>query len=110
MVHSIQSDYAFIRGNVADKLGNVIFNKTALNFNIDGAKSTKNCNVEVEKIVLAETIDPHHVQLPHIYVKRLINGANYIKPIKKKEKTRQKPIFSRPQNESSKRSLSREHA
>jgi len=83
MVHSIQSDYAFIKGNVADELGNVTFNKTALNFNIDAAKSAKNCIVEVEKIVPAGAIDPHHVQLPHIYVKRLIKGTNYIKPIEK---------------------------
>ena len=83
MVHSIQSDYAFIKENVADELGNVTFNKTDLNFNIDIAKSTKNCTVEVEKIVPAGTIDPHNVQLPHIYVKRLIKGTNYIKSIEK---------------------------
>ena len=83
MVHSIQSDYAFVKGHVADELGNVTFNKTALNLNADVAKSAKTCIVEVEKIVPAGAIDPHHVQLPHIYVKRLIKGTNYIKPIEK---------------------------
>ena len=64
MVHSIQSDYVFNKRNDADELGNVTFSKTALNFYIDIAKSTKNCTFEVEKIVSAGTIDPHHVQLP----------------------------------------------
>jgi len=81
MVHSIKTDFSFVKGHVADELGNVTFNKTALNFNIDVAKAGKTCIVEVEKIVPAGTIDPHHVQLPHIYVQRLIKGTNYRKPI-----------------------------
>jgi len=81
MVHSLRSDYSFVKGHVADELGNVCFNKTALNFNADVAKAGKCTIVEVEKIVKAGELDPHHIQLPHIYVKRLILGKNYIKPI-----------------------------
>ena len=81
MVHSITSDYAFIKGHVADTMGNVCFNKTAMNFNVDMAKAGKTAIVEVEKIVPAGELDPHHVQLSHIYVSRLIKGSNYIKPI-----------------------------
>lgn len=52
MVHSIKSDYSFVKGHIADELGNVVFNKTALNFNIDVAKAGKKCIVEVEKVSL----------------------------------------------------------
>lgn len=50
MVHSIKSDYSFVKGHIADELGNVVFNKTALNFNVDVAKAGKKCIVEVEKV------------------------------------------------------------
>lgn len=81
MVHSLTSDFAFIKGHVADTLGNVCFNKTAMNFNVDMAKACRNTIVEVEKIVPHGELDPHHIQLPHIYVQRLIQGRNYVKPI-----------------------------
>jgi 3-oxoacid CoA-transferase len=81
MVHSMTSDYSFVKGHVADEMGNVTFNKTAMNFNVDVAKAGRNTIVEVEKIVKVGEIDPHHVQLPHIYVKGLILGKDYIKPI-----------------------------
>ena len=83
LVHSIKSDFAFVKGHVADELGNVVFNKSALNFNADVAKSAKTCIVEVEKIVPAGSLEPHHIQLPHIYVQRLIKGDSYEKPIEK---------------------------
>lgn len=41
LVHSIKSDYAFVKGHTADELGNVTFNKSAMNFNVDVAKSGK---------------------------------------------------------------------
>jgi 3-oxoacid CoA-transferase len=81
MVHSLKSDYSFVKGHVADTNGNVVFNKTAMNFNVDVAKAGKKTIVEVEKIVPAGEIDPGHVQLPHIYVHRLVQGKNYVKPI-----------------------------
>jgi len=81
MVNAINTDYGFVKGHVADEYGNVHFNKAAMNFNIDIAKSAKTSIVEVEKIVPAGEIDPHHVQLPHIYVDRLIVGKDYKKPI-----------------------------
>lgn len=81
LVHSIKADYGFIKGWKADTLGNVIFKKTAMNFNPDCAKASKISIVEVEEIVPAGTFDPAHVQLPHIYVQRIVKGTNYVKPI-----------------------------
>ena len=43
-----------------------------MNFNVDIAKAGKTAIVEVEKIVPVGEIDPHHVQLPHAYVSRLV--------------------------------------
>ena len=58
-----------------------MFNKSSLNFNLDIAKAGKTCIVEVEEIVPAGSIDPHHIMLPQIYVQRLIKGERYEKPI-----------------------------
>lgn len=81
LVHSLKADYGFVKGWKADEYGNVIFKKSALNFNADVAKASKISIVEVEEIVPAGTFDPAHVHLPHVYVQRIIKGDRYIKPI-----------------------------
>ena len=73
--------YSFVKGYKADEYGNVMFHKSALNFNLDIAKAGKTCIVEVEEIVPVGSIDPHHIMLPQIYVQRLIKGERYEKPI-----------------------------
>ncbi|CAI2366826.1 unnamed protein product [Moneuplotes crassus] len=78
---SLTADFALVKAWKADKAGNVIFNKSARNFNADCAKAGKICIVEVEEIVEIDSFDPDHVHLPHIYVQRLIKGDNYVKPI-----------------------------
>lgn len=83
MEETVRPDFSIIKGHIADTLGNVVFNKTAWNFNMDAAKCGKTCIVEVEKIVPAGEIKPEHVHLPHIFVKRIIKGENYVKPIEK---------------------------
>jgi 3-oxoacid CoA-transferase len=113
MVHSIRSDYSFVKGHVADEMGNVTFNKTALNFNVDCAKAGRNTIVEVEKIVKVGELDPHHIQLPHIYVKRLVLGKNYIKPIeqytikKDGDDVKNSPYFQTPEGKMRKKIASR---
>ncbi|MES2496561.1 MAG: CoA transferase subunit A [Pseudomonadota bacterium] len=77
----IRSDLAIIKGWKADEAGNLIFNKTARNFNQPAATSGKVCVAEVEEIVPVGSIDPDHIHLPSIYVKRLILGAPYDKKI-----------------------------
>ena len=78
---ALRADYSLIKGWKADDKGNVIFKKSARNFNIDAAKAADVCIVEVEEIVPAGSIDPDHVHLPHIFVKRLIQWDTYQKRI-----------------------------
>lgn len=78
---SLTADYALVKGWKADEAGNVIFKKSARNFNNDCARAGKTCIVEVEEIVPTGTLDPENIHLPHIFVQRLIKGSDYIKPI-----------------------------
>jgi 3-oxoacid CoA-transferase len=78
---SIYGDFSLIKGHVADEDGNVMFNKSARNFNPDVAKSGKICIVEVEEIVPRGSLDPENIDLPACYVQRIIKGTNYKKPI-----------------------------
>ena len=77
----IYADLCIIKGWKADKAGNLIFRKTARNFNQPMATAGKVCVAEVEEIVETGSIDPDHIHLPGIYVKRLICGAPYDKKI-----------------------------
>lgn len=81
MERGIYADLCIIKGWKADKAGNLMFRKTARNFNQPMATAGKICVAEVEEIVEVGEIDPDHVHLPGIYVKRLINGSPYDKRI-----------------------------
>ena len=65
----------------ADATGNVVFRKTARNFNVPAATCGKVCVVEVEEIVPTGSLDPDAIHLPGVYVQRLILGAPYDKRI-----------------------------
>ncbi|MBU0669843.1 MAG: CoA transferase subunit A [Alphaproteobacteria bacterium] len=77
----IFADLCIVKGWKADKAGNLIFRKTARNFNQPMATAGKICVAEVEEIVETGSIDPDHIHLPGIYVKRLICGGPYEKKI-----------------------------
>ncbi|MEH6714590.1 CoA transferase subunit A [Parasphingorhabdus flavimaris] len=79
--HGIFADLCLIKGWKADKAGNLIFRKTARNFNAPMATAGKICVAEVEEIVEVGELDPDCIHLPGIYVKRLISGAPYDKKI-----------------------------
>ena len=70
-----------IKGWKADESGNLMFRKTARNFNLPAATCGKVCVAEVEEIVPVGSLDPDCIHLPSIYVKRLILGAPYDKKI-----------------------------
>ncbi len=72
----IVADLAIVKGWKADASGNVIFRKTARNFNVPAAKCGRICVVEVEEIVPTGSLDPDAIHLPGIYVNRLIQGAH----------------------------------
>ena len=77
----IFADLALVKAWKADETGNVVFRKTARNFNVPAATCGKVCVVEVEEIVAAGSLDPDSIHLPGVYVQRMIVGAPYEKKI-----------------------------
>jgi 3-oxoacid CoA-transferase subunit A len=77
----IRADLSIVKGWKADETGNLMFRKTARNFNLPAATCGRVCVAEVEEIVPAGAIDADCIHLPSIYVKRLINGSPYEKKI-----------------------------
>ena len=68
------ADISIVKAWKADATGNLVFRKTARNFNPPAAMSGKICIAEVEEIVPTGSLDPDHIHLPSIYVHRLIQG------------------------------------
>ncbi|UIP08262.1 CoA transferase subunit A [Erythrobacter sp. SDW2] len=77
----IFADLAIVKAWKADETGNVVFRKTARNFNVPAATCGKVCVVEVEEVVPAGSLDPDAIHLPGVYVQRMIVGAPYDKKI-----------------------------
>jgi 3-oxoacid CoA-transferase subunit A len=75
MERSLRADVALVKAWKADKSGNLLFNKTARNFNPLAAMAARVCVVEVEEIVEIGQIEPDQVHLPGIYVQRLVLNA-----------------------------------
>ncbi|MRX49164.1 3-oxoacid CoA-transferase subunit A [Paracoccus sp. S-4012] len=69
-------DLAIVKGWKADETGNVVFRKTARNFNVPAATCGRVCVVEVEEIVKAGSLDPDGIHLPGIYVHRIVQGEH----------------------------------
>jgi len=81
---SLRADYAIVKAWKGDAMGNLLFRKTARNFNPLCAMAGKITIAEVEEIVPVGSIDPDHVHLPGIYVQRIFQGKNYEKRIEKR--------------------------
>ncbi len=81
---AIQGDYALIKAWKADPFGNLVFRKTARNFNPMMAAAGKITIVEVEEIVGYGDIDPDHVHTPGIYVQMVVRGQSYEKRIEQR--------------------------
>ncbi len=77
----IYADLALVKAWKADPSGNVVFRKTARNFNVPAATCGKVCVVEVEEIVPTGSLDHDAIHLPAVYVQRIIVGAPYDKKI-----------------------------
>ncbi|OOR83450.1 CoA transferase subunit A [Moraxella canis] len=84
MERSLVADVALVKAWKADKAGNLVFRKTARNFNPDIATAGKITVVEVEELVEVGEIDPDRVHLPGIYVHRIIVNANPEKRIEQR--------------------------
>ncbi|RJX67752.1 CoA transferase subunit A [Tsuneonella suprasediminis] len=77
----IFADLSIVKAWKADETGNLVFRKTARNFNLPAATCGKVCIVEVEEVVPVGALDPDAIHLPGVYVQRLIVGAPYDKKI-----------------------------
>jgi len=83
MEHALIAEFALIKAWKGDKWGNLVYRKTAQNFNPMMATAAKITIAEVEHLVEPGEIDPDHVHTPGIYVKRIIHGENYEKRIER---------------------------
>ncbi|SCB46784.1 CoA transferase subunit A [Rhizobium multihospitium] len=72
----IVADLSIVKAWKADTTGNLVFRKTARNFNPPAATCGRVCVAEVEEIVPAGSLDPDLIHLPGIYVHRLIQGEH----------------------------------
>jgi len=80
----IRADFALVKAWRADPWGNLVFRKTARNFNQPMAGAARVTIAEVEELVPLGALDPDHVHVPSIYVQRLVLGASYRKPIERR--------------------------
>ncbi|MBA4352327.1 MAG: succinyl-CoA--3-ketoacid-CoA transferase [Rhodobacter sp.] len=72
----IVADLSIVKAWKADPSGNLVFRKTARNFNPPAATCGKICVVEVEEIVPLGSLDPDSIHLPGIYVHRIVQGQH----------------------------------
>lgn len=81
--HAITADFALVKEWKADRAGNAIFKGSARNFfNVPMCKAAETSVVEVEEIIVVGSFAPEDIQVPNIYVDRVILGARYEKRIK----------------------------
>ncbi len=82
--HALTPDFSLVKAWRGDPMGNLVFRKTARNFNPMVAMAGRVTIVEVEELVPVGAIDPDQVHLPGIYVHRVFQGQNYQKRIEKR--------------------------
>jgi 3-oxoacid CoA-transferase subunit A len=84
METALRADVSLVKAWKADKSGNLVFRKTARNFNPACAMAGKVCIAEVEQLVEVGELDPDHVHLPGIYVDRIVVNATPEKRIEQR--------------------------
>jgi len=80
----LKADYAFVKAWKGDRTGNLVYRKTARNFNPVMATAADVTIAEVEELVEPGAIDPDHVVTPGIFVRHILRGAGYEKRIEKR--------------------------
>ncbi|MCC7177861.1 MAG: CoA transferase subunit A [Acidobacteria bacterium] len=80
----LKADFAFVKAWKGDHVGNLVYRKTARNFNPMMATAARVTIAEVEQLVAPGEIEPDLVHTPGIYVKRILQGAHYEKRIEKR--------------------------
>jgi 3-oxoacid CoA-transferase subunit A len=80
----LTADFAFVKGWKGDRVGNLVYRKTARNFNPVMATAAGVTIAEVEQLLQPGAIDPEHVVTPGIFVRYILQGAHYEKRIEKR--------------------------
>ncbi len=78
---ALVADFAIVKAKYGDTAGNLIFNRTANNFNAAMATAGKITIAEVEELVPVGTLDPNHIHIPGVFVQRIFQGEKYEKKI-----------------------------
>jgi 3-oxoacid CoA-transferase subunit A len=84
METALHADLAIVKAWKGDESGNLVFRRTARNFNPMMAAAAKVCVAEVEELLPVGQLDPDCVHTPGIYVKRILQGARYEKRIERR--------------------------
>ncbi len=84
----LRADFAFVKAWTGDTTGNLVYRRTARNFNPMMATAAAVTIAEVEHLVEPGSIDPDHVHTPGVFVKRILQGTGYEKRIEKRTVTR----------------------
>jgi 3-oxoacid CoA-transferase subunit A len=80
----LRADFAFVKAWKGDRVGNLVYRRTARNFNPVMATAAKITIAEVEELVEPGAIDPDHIVTPGIFVKHIFKGDRYEKRIEKR--------------------------
>jgi 3-oxoacid CoA-transferase subunit A len=80
----LKADFAFVKAWQGDRVGNLVYRRTARNFNPVMATAAAFTIAEVEQLVEPGALDPHMVHTPGIYVQRVLQGPSYEKRIEKR--------------------------
>lgn len=81
---ALSGDFAFVKAWKGDRFGNLVYRKTARNFNAVVAPAARVTIAEVEELVEPGQLDPDEIHTPGIYVHRIFRGTNYKKPIEQR--------------------------
>ncbi|MCB9727295.1 MAG: CoA transferase subunit A [Deltaproteobacteria bacterium] len=81
---ALTADYALVKAWRGDTHGNLVYRKTARNFNPMMATAGRVTIAEVEELVPAGSLDPDTIHTPGIFVQRIIQGRDYVKPIEQR--------------------------
>jgi 3-oxoacid CoA-transferase subunit A len=84
MERALRGDFAFVKAWKGDRWGNLIYRKTARNFNPMMATAADFVIAEVEELVELGDLDPDEVHTPGIFVNAILQGANYEKRIERR--------------------------
>jgi len=82
--HGLKADFAFVKAWKGDRMGNLVYRKTARNFNPMMATAAKVTIAEVEHLVEVGELDGEAIHTPSIYVKRIFQGERYEKRIERR--------------------------